>query len=127
MRIMFGTWAELRAVDGLRRDLHDARDNILAGAAHQRAMSIASAIRVVRRLQRRTRVLCGPPRERPTVSPETRIYLKIVTDRADRRADPRRAGQFNAYLLCSAEPTFTRSQFARIHLRHLAVRPLDSQ
>jgi soluble lytic murein transglycosylase-like protein len=38
MQVMPGTWAELRAANGLGSDPFDPRDNILAGTAYLRAM-----------------------------------------------------------------------------------------
>jgi soluble lytic murein transglycosylase-like protein len=38
MQLMPATWNEMRALLGLGRDPHDARDNILAGTAYLRAM-----------------------------------------------------------------------------------------
>jgi len=38
MQLMPGTWRAMRAAYGLGRDVHDPRDNILAGTAYLRAM-----------------------------------------------------------------------------------------
>lgn len=38
MQLMPGTWSAMRAANGLGNDVHDPRDNILAGTAYLRAM-----------------------------------------------------------------------------------------
>lgn len=38
MQLMPGTWSAMRAAHGLGNDVHDPRDNILAGTAYLRAM-----------------------------------------------------------------------------------------